>query len=534
MKPSHERHLRVLSAIEEDILDPTTEQRAQLFEGRAARRAARRRPLIVSTAAGLVAAILLMILLPILLSDRPVYRGMSVSGAASPSLSAITEEDGVMTRTHSAERRFGKGNGNGNENGETPDDLNPIGDTYFATPGEDILIYVHIDNPKNYEILSFTLNGTKYSSYMFEEGSTMELLILKVNVGTVEGVKDYTIDAIKYVDGEAIKDVRMRGERTIKVGVAYNTSVQTEVRVTEATYDTLTVKRTVRDDLKLTEDRPMRATLYDGERVIVQKELTADTKTTQFDGLSPCRSYRLLLEANYDDLLGDGERWHTLVDTYVSTLAFFTAETVGGADAHAVLTPTDPAFTLVRIETVKDATASAADASHVPLHIGDNVLRITYRQDGKEHTTEYVLPLSVAKSDLYTINKFYSTSPVWNESTADWRAHPGLDLYPTDPSATEVVALVEGIVIDEYDDYQYGRTVVVSAVIDGNAYRVLYQNLSSVGAVAKVGDRLKVGDFVGFVGDTAMWEVTEEAHLHLCVQSVNGEMTFNPYGLIYR
>ena len=34
---------------------------------------------------------------------------------------------------------------------------------------------------------------------MFEEGSDMESLILKYNVGSNSGIQEYTIDAIKYI-----------------------------------------------------------------------------------------------------------------------------------------------------------------------------------------------------------------------------------------------------------------------------------------------------------------------------------------------
>jgi hypothetical protein len=103
---------------------------------------------------------------------------------------------------------------------------------YYAKAGQEIYITVHISNPDSFEILSFTLNGKKYSSYMFEEGSDMENLILKVTVPSdAEGVIDYTIDAIKYVDGTDIKDVDMRGERTVKVGVY--TSKQPKATVSE-------------------------------------------------------------------------------------------------------------------------------------------------------------------------------------------------------------------------------------------------------------------------------------------------------------
>lgn len=78
-------------------------------------------------------------------------------------------------------------------------------DIYYATPNQDIYISIHIDNPDSYEILSFTLNGKKYTGYMFEEGSDMETIILKYNVGNTSGIVSYTIDAIKYVDGTPLR-----------------------------------------------------------------------------------------------------------------------------------------------------------------------------------------------------------------------------------------------------------------------------------------------------------------------------------------
>ena len=87
---------------------------------------------------------------------------------------------------------------------------------YYADKNQDIYITIKLSNPDSYEIMSFTLNGNKYSSYMFEQGSDMENLILKHNVGNAAGIVDYTIDAIKYIDGTDIKDVIMDGDKTVK------------------------------------------------------------------------------------------------------------------------------------------------------------------------------------------------------------------------------------------------------------------------------------------------------------------------------
>ena len=143
----------------------------------------------------------------------PVYNGMTVSGA-----DAISQNMSIGNGFSqiSMLNGNGKGNGNGNTNNLLP---SGSGSTYHALKNEDIYIHVHLSNPDSFEILSFTLNGKKYSSNMFEPGSDLETLILKYNVGDVNGIQEYTIDAIKYIDGEKIKDVRMDGDRTVRVYV---------------------------------------------------------------------------------------------------------------------------------------------------------------------------------------------------------------------------------------------------------------------------------------------------------------------------
>ena len=84
---------------------------------------------------------------------------------------------------------------------------------------EDIFITVHFDNPDNYTIMAFTLNGKPYASYMFEYGSDYENIIIKINLGEETGVIDYTIDAIQYADRDVLKYVEMQGDPTISVRV---------------------------------------------------------------------------------------------------------------------------------------------------------------------------------------------------------------------------------------------------------------------------------------------------------------------------
>jgi hypothetical protein len=253
----------------------------------------------------------------------PVYQGMTVSNTLKTD--AVPQLDG--------EGNNGNGNGNnGNHYGhykgdckqdqEVPEgepfpekplsgSLTVLGsdDGYYAKPGESIYITVHLSNPDKFEILSFTLNGEKYSSYMFESGSDLENLILKVKVGQVEGMISYTIDAIKYVDGEEIKDVRMDGKQTVEVGVY--TEKQPTVTVNSLTvgFNSVSFALIGTDEMKLIESSngKVEALLYNGDVIVARKEISLlQGATVSFDNLSSNTLYQYAIVASYDALDGKG------------------------------------------------------------------------------------------------------------------------------------------------------------------------------------------------------------------------------------
>ncbi len=229
--------LDVISGIDEDIVDRNLNRRSDLWFKRAKRKKKALIP-IVSIAASLILILTSVFLLLPIEKQVPVYQGMTVSNDAPQIQASADNIDRTATLMNVnqlgaprlAITPFNLLSANADltvhdnrDKEKHPDKNGSSGSleasdgSYYAQPGEDIYILVHISNPAGYEILSFTLNGVKYSSYMFEPGSDLETLILKYNVGDVEGVQQYTIDAIKYVDGDKIKDVRMEGERTIEV-----------------------------------------------------------------------------------------------------------------------------------------------------------------------------------------------------------------------------------------------------------------------------------------------------------------------------
>ena len=116
------------------------------------------------------------------------------------------------------------------------------------------------------------------------------------------------------------------------------------------------------------------------------------------------------------------------------------------------------------------------------------------------------------------------TELTYSKTLGDWRLHKGVDIKS--PIGSTVMAAADGKVSECYTDNAYG----VSIIIDhGNGFLTKYSNLSSTDMV-DVGKDVGAGDAIGVVGDTAEFEIADEAHLHFEVikdgRSTNPEEYF--------
>ena len=240
----------------------------------------------------------------------PIYRGMSVSSEIILPTSQILEG--------------------------TTDEIDPVfGDDiddafgvitseeieYYAQINSTLYITINVYNPDQYEILSFSLNGKKYQSYQFEDGSDSENLILKVETGEIQGVIEYTIDAIKYIDGTEINDVRMDGNQTVKVGIEHTilpTSMVTNYQIGSSSLQ-FDVRVTDYADLILASGQPPKVFLFDGLSIIREQELTEEVNSISFDSLIPGKEYQMAVAAAYDKVDGLGTVVHVLHQELIST-----------------------------------------------------------------------------------------------------------------------------------------------------------------------------------------------------------------------
>lgn len=277
----------------------------------------------------------------------PVYKGMTISDSFAGTSATVASDDNG--------NHYGHFKGDHNDRDDEVDQNKPFEDSnapsiedkanstldvvgaaesiYYADKNQDIFITIRLSNPDSYEILSFTLNGKKYSNYMFEEGSDMENLVLKVNVGDVGGIVEYTIDAIKYVDGTDIKDVRMDGDKTVKAGV--RASDQTYVTVTneQKSMTSISFDAQVVDLYSLIEKSGgyAKAVLYDGVNMLTKDIKVGEKTSVVFDNLAPNTVYQYGVVALYDNLSGNGAKLNTLYKkaVYTDTIVLFKDVQVG-------------------------------------------------------------------------------------------------------------------------------------------------------------------------------------------------------------
>ena len=256
----------------------------------------------------------------------PVYEGMSISKEVMAPLQAPKYKEGDNGNHYG---HYGKDD----EDSEVENPIENIVDIdvvsnpqteYYVQPNEEFIVEVHISNPKNYEIQSFTLNGQKYANYMFENGSTMELLLLKTTAPSTSGYHEYTIDAIKYIEGTQIKDVDMsKADKKVKVGVAYDNLPKANLTGSTIGTTSATLQVYIHDPHSLIQSNELSIHLSDGENIVESKNLNVGTNTIVFNGLEMSRQYQFGIVTLFDG--ADGRNTHQewlLIDEFLTKPAF--------------------------------------------------------------------------------------------------------------------------------------------------------------------------------------------------------------------
>lgn len=468
--------------------------------------------------------------------DAPVYTGMTVSNS-SP-IEVTNAKLALVDATDAPENEDAKPDGPLDKKEAKPH--KPLGDgvvdhfgisagkeLYYAFPEEDIYITVKLENPSDYEILSFTLNGKKYSSYMFEPGSDMENLVLKVNVGDTKDLIAYTIDAIKYVDGENIKDVRMNGEKTVNVGV-YNKNMPTsEISISSIADGKASFAVTVSDPEKIITNRDGKVylALFDGQEIIAKEEISVDEATSvSFDGLVGKVAYTAATVALVDAYDGEGVKPHIISEHAFLTETGISAYNLAFDESRALvfsLAYSQDAPTLTEIvltdwygDTIFRSSSVVDRIDSLPGGKLTLTVKYSYEKDGEAVVDsissviwngDFMLPVKGQISARF--DDVLSVTPEGEEIY-----HCAIDALPTTDDLS-VYATTDGTVIS-VTQYLPGSDPAVDGcveILDLYGYIHKYKYVENI--TVKVGDTVRVGDVLGNVYESS-GDLTEGAHIH--------------------
>ena len=122
------------------------------------------------------------------------------------------------------------------------------------------------------------------------------------------------------------------------------------------------------------------------------------------------------------------------------------------------------------------------------------------------------------------VKKHSTTTPVFSNTLEEWRIHTGIDVSTAE--GADVFAAADGEVCEVRSDALLGKTVVI---MHSNGMKTVYSTLSPDGLPA-VGDRVLSGQKIGTVGDSAISEIADEAHLHF--EMLVNDVSVNPLDYI--
>ena len=118
------------------------------------------------------------------------------------------------------------------------------------------------------------------------------------------------------------------------------------------------------------------------------------------------------------------------------------------------------------------------------------------------------------------IREYAKEQLVYSNTLGEWVTHRGIDIKAS--KTTVVSASSDGTVKSIKNDPRYGLTVVIE---HANGFTTVYSNLLTAEFVVE-GEKVKQGQTIGTVGNTASFEISDEAHLHFEIKK-DGQ-TLNP------
>lgn len=116
---------------------------------------------------------------------------------------------------------------------------------------------------------------------------------------------------------------------------------------------------------------------------------------------------------------------------------------------------------------------------------------------------EFIMPI-----EGEVVRDFTTDTLVYSNTLQEWISHEGIDIAAD--IASPVKAIESGEVIEVKNDPRYGYIVIID---HGQGYESIYCNLSTLDMVT-IGKKVDKGQVISGVGNTALFEIKDNPHLH--------------------
>ena len=187
--------------------------------------------------------------------------------------------------------------------------------------GSVFYLVISISNPSEYEILSFTLNGVKYASYMFESGSTFEKLILAQKATSTPGIYNLTLDEMKYVDSRnKIRNISMSESTSITYCVKSNYEPVFSIKNEKIYASSYSFEIVIEDSDHILTDQTLIITFVSAVQELKKEvQLTDIHGPITFENIYPGTDYVLEIYSQFDKYDGHGLNYYGLFSKAVTT-----------------------------------------------------------------------------------------------------------------------------------------------------------------------------------------------------------------------
>ena len=167
----------------------------------------------------------------------------------------------------------------------------------------------------------------------------------------------------------------------------------------------------------------------------------------------------------------------------------------------------DKGINQVKNESVSNKVATKKEENKVAKNTVTNTSSNTVAN--ATETKEEKEPLVfIAPVNGEIIKDFANETLVYSKTLEEWTVHNGIDIKAD--KTTVVLSSAAGVIESIKNDPRYGLTVTI-AHEDG--FKTIYSNLLTAEFVT-VGQTIEQGRTIGTVGESASFEIAEEAHLH--------------------